>query len=449
MITPQAIIPASKSTKNTSKIIVSLALYTGLFCLLINDFWFVYTGINNLSFIFRGITFLSLIIIISAALFFDRDSRKLLKNKYIVAYSIVLLFYLLFGLFISENEVDIISIDFAAFRGFYIGIFIFQLIVNSFKPRIQFYIVVLIPALLVFYEQRKALVESDLSAQVLDLNTRVGGGLEYHNWYLISLLGIALILLGREHWKWKVLVWILPLITLYSSTYLAARRYGVICFPLIMMFAIIINSFEFKNGYLSRVSSLFRFSHSRKIITWLSIAIGVILLIELFLQISTSFQENNILVLQRLQESSQGDTSIRLRIDEMLSAISSLDNFNELLFGKGMGVTYYSPAQISTGYDAFWCHISPFTYLLRGGIILFAIFIYLFYIKFPLMLCQAFFRPWSLSDGKRTAILIVLPGILGWSLLALSEGRLTPFYSLQWGFALAAYIHIKRYGVNF
>jgi len=97
-----------------------------------------------------------------------------------------------------------------------------------------------------------------------------------------------------------------------------------------------------------------------------------------------------------------------------------------------MGSVTFAPNRNNE--DTIWCHIGIFTFLLKGGLVLFSFFAYIFYVKFPWLYVKA--------------LLTVLPGVFAWSISILMEGRTTPIFTIALGFGLAAYYHFKKYGLR-
>ena len=434
---------AQRARKNNSviyQLFVSIFFYSSLAVMLLGS----YLGAIDTNFrLFSGVSLLMTFLSGVVALIVSHDCRKIIKSKVVLLYAFFFAVYLFIGLIIFRNNLRAIIFEFGGFRGFFWGIFFFYLIIRSYKPKFQLLAFVLVPSLLVLYGQTLEIGRADID--VVGQSSRITAGLEPLNFFLLIPMGIALCVLSRYGWRWILFIWITPLLMLYSSGFLAARRYGLICVSFLVFTVLIVLTYQMSNGILSNRSFLIRYRPLRKMITIVFTILAVILLIELFLNISSIV--DNFLVFDRLSQVTQGDRSIALRFKEAIEVIHSHQDL-EFLFGRGIGATFFSTPQSQFTDATSWAHISAFTFWLKGGIVLFFAYIYCFYIAIPRLFLRALTKPSSMSPRKRTAILTVLPGVLAWAILSLTEGRITILYTIPFGFAYASYFHFKTYGIK-
>jgi len=444
--------PVTVTRKNSlttvNKIIITVVLYASSILFYFNDFLAVssleYMGEVNI------LSIPGLILAGATALFLDPDSRKLMLNKFVILYGVAICIYAGLGWVVYKNDLKYILLDSSGLvRGFYYGIFLFRLMVRSYFPKLQLLLFVLFPNLMVLFYTIKNASELGINTSGLSgLDIRVGGYIEHHNWYLLVFMGIAIGVLSRYGRKWGIVTWAMPFFMIYSSGFLSARRYIFVTLPILFICSVLALSYRAPNGFLENKPSFLSIKQLKRVLLWASIFLASILIIELIVNIIQMLQDLDWLVFERFGKISSGDHSTELRFEEAAVAFHSLQDEFEIIFGRGLGATYRSPAQLWYGDNSWWCHISAFTYLLKGGLILFSLFIYLFYVKFPLLFVKALLKPNAFDPGKRTALLTVLPGILAWTALSLTEGRLNLFYAIQWGFALAAYYHFKKHGLR-
>lgn len=427
-----------------SKIFVTVVFYLSLVILLYSSYL---RAIEAESRLFAGASIFTLCLSGIIATFFNKDCRKLLLDKFVIIYGIFLFIYILMGWRVFGNDTQAILADFGGFRGFYWGLFLFYLILKSYQPKIQLFTFIFIPNLLVLYGQ---ILELDRTGTTLSrIETRLGGGLEPVNFFLLIPMGIAICVLSRSGWQWAIAIWAMPIMFFYTSGFLAARRYIFICIPVLMLLCTLILTYKLSNGVLETRSYFIKHKRIRNIIVWISLTLASFIIIEFFLNVIDLVADTfgDWLVFDRFSQISSGDRSTELRFVEALQAIQSHEDL-EFIFGRGLGATFFSLPQSTYTNAANWCHISLFNYWLKGGLLLFSFFIYIFYIHFPRLFLKALRKPYAFDPRKRTALLTVLPGVFAWALLSLTEGRITHLYTVPLGFAFAAYYHFKKHGLR-
>ena len=137
------------------------------------------------------------------------------------------------------------------------------------------------------------------------------------------------------------------------------------------------------------------------------------------------------------------------RFEEAYFVIRNLQDI-DFLAGKGLGATFINPIRRGWNVDLEinWLHIGPLTFLLKGGLPLFLVVIFFFYIKIPYLYCKALLNPYAFDPKERTALLTVLPGVLGWSIWLLTSGGYDTLNFFGLGFGFGAYSHIRKHGLG-
>lgn len=439
-----SIAPNRQSSKVT-KIIISAVFYICLSLILIWGFSIDETSAKaaNIT-IIPGMSIAPLILAAATTLYFDKESRKLLLSKTVLLYTFFIVVYTLIGWRIFGNNLEAIIADLSVFRGFYLGLFMFRLIVKSYNPKLQLVAYLVLTTLLIVFAHIQAINNSGISISESIYGQRINTGVE--TVYLIFLqipFAIAIGIIGRQKLPWAILLWIIIGINFLFVGLIAAKRFVIVSTSILLLSSIIPLLFKLSNGIISKSSSILSVKKLKKILFWTFLSLAIVLTIEFSFDVSSAFL--NLSVFKRFEEISQVDRSSELRVEEAIGAIQGLQDF-ELIVGRGMGSVTFAPNRNNE--DTIWCHIGIFTFLLKGGLVLFSFFAYIFYVKFPWLYVKALLKPSTLAPKKRTALLTVLPGVFAWSISILMEGRTTSIFTIALGFGLAAYYHFKKHGLR-
>ena len=249
--------------------------------------------------------------------------------------------------------------------------------------------------------------------------------------------------LCRQGWFWTSLILGLVALHIYSLGFIGATRSVLLSVLTALIFSVFGLSYRLSNGVLTTKSSL---RQPRRLV-YLLLFVGIFLLFAIFFinfeQLFELFQNN--LIFERIfNPDSATQRSSELRIEEAIGGIQSFQDEIEFLFGKGLGSTFFSVL----GYEINAFHIGVLTFLLKGGLIMFSFVVFIVYIKLPQLFVKSLLNPHAFNPLRRTALLVVLPGVFGWAVLLLISGGYSMFNSLGIGFAFGAYLHIKKYGLG-
>jgi len=139
----------------------------------------------------------------------------------------------------------------------------------------------------------------------------------------------------------------------------------------------------------------------------------------------------------------QDVTSGTDRILELQDGLGQLGLFRGLI-GGGLGYTIESIFD----YKSIGFHLTIFTFLLKFGILPFAVIVITLYIILPLKFLQAFLRPATLSPSTRTALLVVLPSVFGWVAILSTSGGYDIYYAIGIGMTAGVFTEIKAQGLS-
>ncbi len=135
---------------------------------------------------------------------------------------------------------------------------------------------------------------------------------------------------------------------------------------------------------------------------------------------------------------------------------SGMDRFVELgdalrhlgpvktVLGGGLGYSFDSTFE----YTAISLHIGIFVFLLKFGLLPFLAVTAFLYLFLPYKYIQALVRPLSLDPRMRTALLVTLPGILGWALILAMSGGYDHYFSIGIGLSVGVFNEIRARGLR-
>lgn len=428
-----------KSKNNQiAKIITTLCFYISLFLLLIND-W-VNAGLDDDDGR-RIITLLGMVFAVVSTFLLDGESRKSLLGKVSLFYGFALLIYTFMGWAIWSNDIKSIIKDLSAFGAVYAGFALFRLIIKSYHPKFQLLSLVFFVTVVLFYNYYLEGIRLKITNFGIDKRLQVYGVGGPYRGFLDIINGISIGILCRIGWGWSILVWGLLSVRAYCALFFLASKGGTISIIVLVILSCLVLGYKLSNGILETQSSIF----NPQRLTLVFLGIGIILAVFVFSNFNFGDVFENLLITKRFSDSDT--TTSDLRIEEAASGLKSMQDLDWIL-GRGMGANYERSFQDRDGRSIFTTfHIGIFSFLIKGGIILFTVCTYFLFIKFPLLFYKALLTPNALDPKKRTALLLVLPGIFAWSFSLLTSGHLTPIFCLPLGFAFGAYSHIRKYGL--
>ncbi|GEM_PF-3434398 len=131
------------------------------------------------------------------------------------------------------------------------------------------------------------------------------------------------------------------------------------------------------------------------------------------------------------------------RFVELSDAIRQLGLVKGLT-GGGLGFAFESIFD----YTSITLHIGVFGFLLKFGILPFLAIAGFFYGILPVKFVQAILFPRSLHPFMRTALLVTLPGLLGWALILSMSGGYDHYYFIGAGISLGVFAEVRRRGLG-
>ncbi|MFN6300463.1 MAG: hypothetical protein ACK4WI_22625 [Microcystis sp.] len=428
------------------EIFINISLYLGIFLFLYADFVKSGVGLEERGVALRnvptGISIMAISVICGAAFYFDKDFRRLLFGKLGIIYLAVLFIYTLIGWQLFGNDIYFVKNDLLIFLYLIYGLGLFRLIVKSHYAKLNLMILTISVCLLLYnYIWQAALRlgvnEAGLSIRAID-------------WEAVNFLPLAMILIGigigvfhRAGLIWAIIIWGLVLLMVYSLVFLGATRSAALVLLNVVITSALTLFYRVSSGIITPPSSSLLLRHLTSIFLLIAAFIIIVVFSDFIFDIVAFFQ--NTLIYERFF-TDDASNSNEERISEAIVGIESLQDI-EWLFGRGIGANYWSP--VGVGYQAFSFHIGIFTFLLKGGLPLFLLCVYFLYIKFPQLYIKALLRPYAFDDRNRTALLIVLPSIFAWAVILLIYGGFIVSSFIGLGISLGAYLHIKKYGLNF
>ena len=385
---------------------------------------------------------LAWIIVVVTAYVVDRNFHRLIFGKIGILYGLIISFYIFLG-WLNGNLSTLLGevLFWIWLPG---GLAMFRVIANSFQPKVQLFSLLLVSSFLMFKMFTGSI--ADNMWDKIGEETRVydlGGG-KYSA--LIFIITAILLNLFRKRDRFLYfLVWLLVCLNAYTLLFVGSSRSGAI-----VLFFVIFFSFLGADDKIVKRIMTNKFFFSKK---WLIrlIFIGIIVTSSLILY--PNFYENlassinKLYVFQRLfNPDDSSNLSSFMRILDAEEAIKQVvdDSIVSIFLGLGLGAKYWS----STGGMVNAVHIGVLTFFLKGGLILFSFIFYNLYIKFPKLFFLSLIKSKTLDPLKRNALLIVLPGVFGWSTLLMISGGIQPLTLMGLGIAFGVYLEIKKNGLS-
>jgi hypothetical protein len=429
-----------------NKIITTLCFYLSLFLLVGSDLLNAGIEVENRQPVFRGMIASGIVFSVVSTFLLDVESRKLLLGKVSILYGLALLIYTLMGWILWNNDTRFIIRDLSGFLAVYAGFALFRLLVKSYYPKIQLVFLIFLCSLVIYLNLYSEAIRLKLST--VGLERRVGEftGSAQYNAFLDLVSSFAIGVLCRAGWAWNIIVWGLIVFRTYSMLFLNARRSATISIILLVLLSVLVLSYKSFNGILSNSSSIFSIQRIR--LTF--IFTGILLLFLTFSEFNLGKLFGNTFVEERLfNPTASAKLSTELRFVEVSYGIESMQDI-DWIFGRGMGASFVQPALITGSNNSLGntFHIGIFSFLIKGGLILFLPCLYMIFFKIPLLFYTALIKPNAFDPKKRTALLSILPGVISWSVSLLTVGHLLAILCLPIGFAFAVYLHVEKNGLR-
>jgi len=291
--------------------------------------------------------------------------------------------------------------------------------------------------------------ESISTISRIGTETRVAGGVMDILAASLIPTGISIVILCRLGWFWVISMLGLVFLEFYFGGFIAASRGAFLSLLVILIFS----GFSLLLYRLCSKTMVLKPQPSMS----LSLLKFILISFTIFIFTVIMFDIINIDLIQLFQSSllyeraftDESSSSNKERIEEASFVIGNLQDL-DFLAGKGLGATFINPIRRGWNLDMEinWLHIGPLTFLLKGGLPLFFLVIFFFYIKIPYLYSKALLNPYAFDSKKCTALLTVLPGVLGWSIWLLTSGGYFSAHYFGLGFAFGAYSHIRKNGLG-
>ena len=434
--------------------------------LLLFFFLFAATGISNIGTLQKQQTYffvsiinyrnLSLAVIFLTAIIFDNQFlNKFFSNKNHSKFILAFFYLLILGIF-SQNDIKFIVLDVSIFLHFYAGIFFFRGLIKSSNFRFN---LIFFTSLIISLGH--LILISRASISIGDLLTEERFYDEASNFYsCYGYVVLSYCLMIAFYSKLDLLGFLLRLLVAYSV-------YIILYDNLLINMTRSSSINIFFSLFLSLNSILFfTYDDKQKKIKRRKIELKeliiIVFFIAIFLYILSNFLNYDQILTSDLselgimkrftgtQEYKNSDTgSLRLQeLGELFEYLSDPNGLGGLgyFMGTGIGSAYYSP---TLTYIANTPHISIFTFLLKGGLFLFIPIILFVYLWLPFIYLRTFlFFPKKLASNTKSANILVLPGVLSWSVFPVISGGLSDSYLMALGILFASYLHIKENGLQ-
>ncbi|TRU84860.1 MAG: hypothetical protein EWV76_15455 [Microcystis novacekii Mn_MB_F_20050700_S1] len=444
----------SRENKLVNKLIATLIFYISLPLVYFNFLEYIWFGKTEATIRFIiSPTMWGFLISLASAFLIEKEFRKLLLGKIGILYGSALLLYSLIG-WISGNGIDWMYKEWLILIYPWFGMAMFFLLSKSYSPKFQltayaFFLTYII------YQTFQTSIKVMLAKGVISTNsaigmdTRVAGG----NMIIItaSLIatGISLVILCRLGWFLVIPLLGLVFLQFYFAGFIGATRgafLGVLVVFICSGFGLLFYKVCSRTMVLNPQPSM-----SLRWLKFILISFTIFIFIAI-IAITFDFDlvqlfQGNLLYERAFTDESSG--SDNARIEEASFVIGNLQDL-DFLAGKGLGATFINPIRRGWNVDLEinWLHIGPLTFLLKGGLPLFLVVIFFFYIKIPYLYCKALLNPYAFDPKERTALLTVLPGVLGWSIWLLTSGGYDGLNFFGLGFGFGAYSHIRKHGLG-
>jgi len=436
------------------KAIATLIFYISLPLVYLNFFEYIWFGKVEapIKFII-SLPAWGLVLSLVSAFLIEKEFRNLLLGKIGILSGAALFLYSLIG-WISGNQIDWMYKDWLLFIYLLDGIAMFFLLSKSYFPKFQLTAYVFFLAYLI-YETFQESIKAALAEGIINTNasigmdTRVSGGTMIIIAGSLIVTGISIVILCRLRWFWVIPPLGLVSLEFYFGGFIGATRgafLGILVVFICSGFSLLLYRLCSKTMVLKPQPSM-SLSLLKFLLISFTIFIFTVIMFDIINFDLIQLFQSSLLYERAFTDESSGSNNER--IEEASFVIGNLQDL-DFLFGKGLGATFINPIRKGWNVDLEinWLHIGPLTFLLKGGLPLFFLVIFFFYIKLPYLYSKALLNPYAFDSKKRTALLTVLPGVLGWSIWLLTGGSYDAANFFGLGFAFGAYSHIRKHGLG-
>ncbi len=374
---------------------------------------------------------IGLALILGFAMLTSPGLRQALKSKF-GRFSIGLLIAYTFLGIVFGNELNWVREDLRVWGWGLGGLALFHVLITFRRPSFHLLMICLISGLVLYLsaEGGKNSMSNDAylgGERLWDLNVFSYSGM------MVPLLGLIVCLCTLKNAFYFTCSMAALLIFFYSAVIVGATRSLAIALLLVCALAAPSLLFTRDKEKISR-----RVGGAAPWVAGLLLAMGL-LVVATFLGLA--FSSSTVLA-DRLTNSSDIDSGLD-RFVELSDGLNQLGLFRAII-GGGLGFTIES----IFNYTAIGTHIGIFTFLFKFGVLPFvAITVYL-YVFLPLKLIRAIFAPRSMSINRRTAVLVTLPGILGWALLLAISGGYGTYSFIGLGLLIGVFAEVSSNGLT-
>jgi hypothetical protein len=373
---------------------------------------------------------IAVVLILGFIIATDDQFRRAFFGKAGLVFFGILAGYSFLGVLLG-NEVGWVREDLRVWSWAVAGLAAFHLIMKSTRPCAHILALCLISAGVLFLSARgaQATVSNDAylsNERIWDLNV-----FNYSD-AVIVLLGLVFPLCALRNAFYSAGALAAVTLFFYSTVMISATR--SLSLALLLVCALAVPSLLFQRN---RDVITLRMGGSA---AWVGAAVACIGMLVAATFFGLAFTGSTVLA-DRWQA---GDIDSGVdRFVELGDALKQLGSFKAVT-GGGLGYTFESIFD----YTALGLHIGLFTFLLKFGILPFLAVAFSLYIYLPYKYAQALLRPLSLDPRMRTALLVTIPGILGWALILSMSGGYDRYFFLGIGLSLGVFNEIRARGLR-
>ena len=374
---------------------------------------------------------IALALILGFALVTDASFRRTLQSKPGLLFIGILLAYSFLGIVLG-NEFRWVREDLRVWGWCLGGFALFQVLMSFRRPSFHLLMICLITGLVLYLsaEGGKNSMSNEAylgSERLWDLNVFSYSGM------MVPLLGLVVCLSTLKNTFYFAGSMLALLIFFYSAVIVGATRSLALALLLVCALAVPSLLFARDNEKITK-----RVSGAAPWVAGLVVVMGL-LVIATFLGLA--FSSSTVLA-DRLTNSSDIDSGLD-RFVELSDGLNQL-GVARAIIGGGLGFTIES----IFNYTSIGTHIGTFTFLFKFGILPFIAIVVYLYVFLPLKLAQAVFSPGSMHPYTRTALLVTLPGVLGWALVLAMSGGDATYCFIGVGLLVGEYMEVSRRGLT-
>ena len=374
---------------------------------------------------------ISLVLVIGYAVFFAPEFRANLRSKPGVAFFIFLAAYSCLGV-LTGNEIGWVRTDLRIWSWGIGGLAMLRIAMKMRRPTLHILALCLLAGVMLYVsavanKNQMGIGQATDNTRVWDLNVFNYSGM------MIPLLGLVLTLVTLRGVFSFIGAGLAFCLYFDGAILIGATRSLALGLVVVCLSASVALLF-YRDG--KQITD--RISPRAFWIGLLTVVGALAVLATLF-----GFAFSGSTVLANRLSDDQDVTSGTDRIVELQDGLRQLGLFKGLV-GGGLGYTFESIFD----YKSIGFHITIFTFLLKFGILPFAVIVITLYLILPLKFLQAFLRPATLSPSTRTALLVVLPSVFGWVAILSTSGGYDMYFAIGIGMAAGVFAEIKAHGLT-